>query len=105
MSRGISALNDGADCHTGYMMEVKQLGEGHAETGRLRRRLAIERASFASMIGTTIERYDFYLFVFCSALVFPNFFTAADPVSGYIGSIGTLVAAFVSRPLGHFGDT
>jgi hypothetical protein len=37
--------------------------------------------------------------------VFPNFFTAADPVSGYIGSIGTLVAAFVSRPFGHFGDT
>src|SRR3954452_351630 len=72
---------------------------------------AIRRAAFASLIGTTIEWYDFYLFVFCSALVFSKiFFAATDPVSGYIGSVGTLVAAFVSRPLGgilfgHFGDT
>ena len=71
----------------------------------------IQRAAFASLIGTTIEWYDFYLFVFCSALVFPKiFFAGTDPVSGYIGSVGTLVAAFVSRPLGgilfgHFGDT
>jgi MFS family permease len=71
----------------------------------------IHRAAFASLIGTTIEWYDFYLFVFCSALVFSKiFFAATDPVTGYIGSIGTLVAAFVSRPLGailfgHFGDT
>ncbi|MGB7258029.1 MAG: MFS transporter [Pseudolabrys sp.] len=72
---------------------------------------AIRRAAFASLIGTTIEWYDFYLFVFCSALVFSKiFFAGTDPVSGYIGSVGTLVAAFVSRPLGgilfgHFGDT
>jgi MHS family shikimate/dehydroshikimate transporter-like MFS transporter len=72
---------------------------------------AIRRAAFASLIGTTVEWYDFYLFVFCSALVFSKiFFAATDPVSGYIGSVGTLVAAFVSRPLGgivfgHFGDT
>lgn len=72
---------------------------------------AIGRAAFASLVGTTIEWYDFYLFVFCSALVFSKiFFAASDPVSGYIGSIGTMVAAFVSRPLGgilfgHFGDT
>jgi MHS family shikimate/dehydroshikimate transporter-like MFS transporter len=71
----------------------------------------IQRAALASLIGTTIEWYDFYLFVFCSALVFSKvFFSATDPVSAYIGSIGTLVAAFVSRPLGallfgHFGDT
>ena len=72
---------------------------------------AMQRAAFASLIGTTIEWYDFYLFVFCSALVFSKvFFAATDPVSGYIGSVGTLVAAFLSRPLGalafgHFGDT
>jgi MFS family permease len=71
----------------------------------------MQRAAFASLIGTTIEWYDFYLFVFCSALVFSKvFFAATDPVSGYIGSVGTLVAAFLSRPLGalafgHFGDT
>ena len=71
----------------------------------------IGRAAFSSLIGTTIEWYDFYLFVFCSALVFSKvFFANTDPVSGYIGSVGTLVAAFVSRPLGgilfgHFGDT
>jgi MHS family shikimate/dehydroshikimate transporter-like MFS transporter len=72
---------------------------------------AIGRAAFASLVGTTIEWYDFYLFVFCSALVFSKiFFATTDPVTGYIGSVGTLVAAFVSRPLGgilfgHFGDT
>ena len=72
---------------------------------------SIQRAAFASLIGTMIEWYDFYLFVFCSALVFSKiFFSAADPVSAYVGSVGTLVAAFVSRPLGallfgHFGDT
>ncbi len=74
-------------------------------------RSRLSAAAFASLVGTTVEWYDFYLYVFCSALVFPKiFFPASDPVTAYVGSMGTLVVAFLARPIGalafgHFGDT
>src|SRR5919198_3915116 len=65
---------------------------------------------FASMIGTTIEYFDFYIYATAAVLVFPRlFFPSTDPVSGVLASLATFAIAFVARPIGsalfgHFGD-
>lgn len=65
---------------------------------------------FASLIGTTIEFFDFYIYATASVLVFPHlFFPAADPTSATLQSFGTFALAFLARPIGsaifgHFGD-
>jgi metabolite-proton symporter len=65
---------------------------------------------FASLIGTTIEFFDFYIYATAAVLVFPRlFFPAADPVSATLASLATFAIAFLARPLGsalfgHFGD-
>ncbi|MES3017911.1 MAG: MFS transporter [Bacteroidota bacterium] len=64
----------------------------------------------ASLIGTTIEFFDFYIFATAAVLVFPKlFFSAADPNSAMLESLATFALAFFARPLGaalfgHFGD-
>lgn len=64
----------------------------------------------ASLIGTTIEFFDFYIYATAAVLVFPTlFFPAADPVAGTLASLATFALAFFARPLGaalfgHFGD-
>jgi metabolite-proton symporter len=68
------------------------------------------RVAIASLIGTTIEFYDFYIYGIAAALIFNNiFFPSLDPVTGTIASFATFAVGFVSRPLGailfgHFGD-
>jgi len=70
----------------------------------------IRRVAFASMIGTTIEWYDFFLYGTASALVFNRlFFPNYDSLTGTLASFGTFAAGFVARPIGgivcgHFGD-
>jgi len=65
---------------------------------------------FASMIGTTIEFFDFYIYATAAVLVFPRlFFPATDPASAILASLATFAIAFVARPIGsalfgHFGD-
>ena len=65
---------------------------------------------FASLIGTTIEFFDFYIYATAAVLVFPQlFFPAADPASATLASLATFGLAFVARPIGsalfgHFGD-
>jgi len=65
---------------------------------------------FASLIGTTIEFFDFYIFATAAVLVFPKlFFPASDPASATLASLATFAIAFVARPFGsalfgHFGD-
>jgi metabolite-proton symporter len=65
---------------------------------------------FASLIGTTIEFFDFYIYATASVLVFPHlFFPAADPTSATLQSFATFALAFLARPIGsaifgHFGD-
>src|SRR5580698_9992730 len=72
------------------------------------RRYAI--AGFASLIGTTIEWYDFFVYGTAAALVFNKiFFPAFDPVTGTLAAFGTYAAGFFARPVGavvfgHFGD-
>lgn len=68
------------------------------------------RVAIASLIGTTIEFYDFYIYGIAAALVFSKiFFPSLDPVIGTIAAFATFAVGFVSRPLGavvfgHFGD-
>ncbi|MQA01940.1 MAG: MFS transporter [Streptosporangiales bacterium] len=76
-------------------------------TGRHRQ---LRRVAASSMVGTTIEWYDFFLFGLCAALVFPGvFFPAGNEQAATLGSFATFGVAFLARPLGaavfgHFGD-
>ena len=64
----------------------------------------------ASLIGTTIEYFDFYIFGMAAVLVFPAlFFVASDPAVATLQSLATFGIAFFARPVGsalfgHFGD-
>ncbi|MBN8481597.1 MAG: MHS family MFS transporter [Xanthomonadales bacterium] len=68
------------------------------------------RVLFASLIGTTIEFFDFYIYATAAVLVFPAlFFPAGDPASATLQSLATFALAFFARPVGsavfgHFGD-
>src|ERR1700682_967659 len=65
---------------------------------------------FASLIGTTIEFFDFYIYATAAVLVFPRlFFPSFDPASATLASLATFGIAFLARPVGsalfgHFGD-
>jgi metabolite-proton symporter len=71
---------------------------------------SVRRILIASLIGTTIEYFDFYIYVTAAVLVFPKlFFPASDPASARLQSLATFALAFFARPLGsilfgHFGD-
>jgi len=68
------------------------------------------RVLFASLIGTTIEFFDFYIYGTAAVLVFPQlFFPASDPATSRLQSLATFALAFFARPVGsalfgHFGD-
>ena len=70
----------------------------------------MRKVVLASMIGTTIEWYDFFLYGTAAALVFNKLlFPKADPLSGAMLAFATYALGFVARPLGglvfgHFGD-
>ncbi|ONG41753.1 MFS transporter [Alkanindiges hydrocarboniclasticus] len=65
---------------------------------------------FASLIGTTIEFFDFYIYATAAVLVFPQlFFPSSDASSAILQSLATFAIAFFARPVGsalfgHFGD-
>lgn len=68
------------------------------------------RVAGASMIGTTIEWYDYYIFGTAAVLVLNDqFFPTLDPFAGTLASLATFAVAFIARPFGgvifgHFGD-
>jgi metabolite-proton symporter len=80
-----------------------------APDGRTRSR-GIARIVSASLIGTTIEWYDFFLYGSAAALVFNKlFFPTSDPLVGTMIAFITYAIGFLARPLGgvvfgHFGD-
>ncbi|MEU3094027.1 MFS transporter [Streptomyces sp. NPDC006967] len=80
-----------------------------AQPGK-RRSGGIGRIVSASLIGTTIEWYDFFLYGSAAALVFNTlFFPADDPLVGTLLAFITYAIGFVARPIGgmvfgHFGD-
>jgi metabolite-proton symporter len=65
---------------------------------------------FASLIGTAVEFFDFYIYATAAVLVFPAlFFPKSDPASATLASLATFGIAFLARPVGsalfgHFGD-
>jgi metabolite-proton symporter len=69
-----------------------------------------QRVLFASLIGTTIEFFDFYIYATAAVLVFPKlFFPSSSPTVGTLQSFATFALAFFARPVGsaifgHFGD-
>ncbi|HVO46478.1 MAG TPA: MFS transporter [Steroidobacteraceae bacterium] len=71
---------------------------------------APHRILLASLAGTTIEFFDFYIYATAAVLVFPRlFFPAGDPTSARLQSLATFALAFFARPIGsvlfgHFGD-
>ncbi|MET8578269.1 MFS transporter [Streptomyces sp. NPDC005012] len=68
------------------------------------------RVLIASLIGTTIEFYDFYIYATAAVLVFPTlFFPSDDPTTALLSSFAVFGAAMVARPIGavvfgHLGD-
>ncbi len=71
---------------------------------------ALRRIVVASLIGTTVEWYDFFLYGSAAALVFNKlFFPGSDPLVGTLLSFLTYAVGFAARPLGalvfgHYGD-
>jgi metabolite-proton symporter len=70
----------------------------------------VKRILIASLIGTTIEFFDFYIYATAAVLVFPAlFFPGADRATATLQSLATFALAFFARPIGaalfgHFGD-
>ena len=68
------------------------------------------RVLLASLIGTTIEFYDFYVYATAAVLVFPHlFFPTGNETTALLSSFAVFGAAMVARPLGavyfgHLGD-
>ena len=69
-----------------------------------------QQVLFASLVGTAVEFFDFYIYATAAVLVFPKlFFPASDPATSTLASLATFGIAFVARPIGsaifgHFGD-
>ncbi|MEU9334820.1 MFS transporter [Streptomyces sp. NPDC048290] len=68
------------------------------------------RLAMASLAGTAIEFYDFFVYGTAAALVLgPLFFPTFSPLAGTLAAFGTFAVGFVARPLGsvlfgHIGD-
>ena len=72
--------------------------------------VSTRRVLFASLAGTAIEFFDFYIYATAAVLVFPHlFFPNSDPTTATLQSFATFSIAFFARPIGaivfgHFGD-
>ncbi|MBW0114697.1 MFS transporter [Pseudonocardia abyssalis] len=79
----------------------------HAQEPALR---TSRKVAAASLVGTTIEWYDFFIFGTAAALVFNQvFFPSFDPVTGTLAAFGSFAVGFIARPVGgavfaHYGD-
>jgi metabolite-proton symporter len=76
----------------------------------MKQRNTPQQVLFASLIGTTVEFFDFYIYATAAVLVFPKlFFPSADATASTLASLATFGIAFLARPVGsalfgHFGD-
>jgi metabolite-proton symporter len=70
----------------------------------------ITKTVVASLVGTSLEWYDFFIYGSAAALVFPRlFFPQSDPATALLLSLASYGVAYVARPLGavifgHYGD-
>ena len=85
---------------------VMQTTQGNSKPQKSSHRLA----GISSMVGTTIEWYDFFIYGAAAALIFNKlFFPDLDPLTGVLAAFATYAVGFIGRPLGgivfgHFGD-
>ena len=74
------------------------------------RKKQVKKAAIASVVGTSIEWYDFFIYGTMSALVFPQlFFPESDPYTGILLSFSVFFIGFLARPIGaaifgYYGD-
>ncbi|GAA1174719.1 MFS transporter [Pseudonocardia alaniniphila] len=101
-------MADGSDkcaCSSGSDSETPRFPDRQSRSSRQAR-----RAAAASLIGTTIEFYDFFIYGLAASLVFASrFFPSFSPVAGTLASLSTFLVGFLARPVGavlfgHFGD-
>ncbi|WP_329593439.1 MULTISPECIES: MFS transporter [Streptomyces] len=68
------------------------------------------RTALATLAGTTLEWYDFFLYGTAAALIFnEQFFPSLSPAAGTLAAFSTFAVGFIARPLGglvfgHYGD-
>src|SRR5688500_13620788 len=71
---------------------------------------SVRKVIVASLIGTSLEWYDFFIYGTAAALVFNEiFFPSFEPLVGTLLAFTTYAVGFVARPLGglifgHYGD-
>ncbi|MFC7298477.1 MFS transporter [Herminiimonas aquatilis] len=86
------------------------MSDGHGITADLKKVNSPANVLFASLIGTTIEFFDFYIYATAAVLVFPHlFFPSSSPTAAVLQSLATFAIAFFARPIGsavfgHYGD-
>jgi metabolite-proton symporter len=79
-------------------------------TPATRRPSSVRRVVIASLVGTSLEWYDFFLYGSAAALVFNKlFFPTFDPLTGTLLAFTTYAVGFIARPIGgivfgHYGD-
>ena len=91
---------------------VMDPNEAHrpAQTSEAEKQSQVRKAAFASVVGTSIEWYDFFLYGTAAALIFPGvFFPESSDYAGQLESFATLAVGFAARPVGaaifgHWGD-
>ncbi len=94
----------------GLMQTAGAAGPGIDARTAKERSAQMRAIVLASVIGTTVEWYDFLIYGTAAALVFNKlFFPSFDPVVGTLAAFGTYAVGFVARPFGgavfgHFGD-
>ncbi|MDY7563268.1 MFS transporter [Pseudomonas sp. 10B1] len=92
------------------MKNATTVGAGSVGANPAKKVASYRLAGMASMAGTTIEWYDFFLYGTAAALIFGKiFFPALDPITGVLAAFATYAVGFLGRPLGgiifgHFGD-
>jgi MFS family permease len=89
---------------------ISDIEEEAAMAGSSANGASTRRVLAASLIGTAVEFYDFYIYATAASLVFgPLFFPSSSPAAQLLASYASLSVAFIARPLGslvfgHFGD-
>jgi MFS family permease len=111
MGAGPPGLNLATSARADEALSAQKRGGKMADTGHAQPdQSSTRRVLLASLVGTSVEFYDFYIYATAAALVFgPLFFPAESASAQLLASYASLGVAFVARPVGawvfgHYGD-